>query len=114
MSGNGREKTSLIISAVVITAQLVCTNVQPTITVGAMVLTVRMEIGQWLWVEGCIGRLGDGWREVRLIAQCAPRLRKVCLLWKHLQLCVNVHRCVQMFIVACKVFPLQHGSSLLS
>ena len=107
MSGNGREKTSLIISAVIITAQLVCANAQPMITVCAMVLTARMEIEQWLWVEGCIGRFGDGWCKVRLIAQRAPRLCKVRLLWKRLQLCVNVHRCAQMFIVACKVFPLQ-------
>ena len=72
-----------------------------------MVLTVRMEAGQWLWVEGCIGRFGDGWCKVRLIAQHVSRLRKVRLLRKRVRLCANVHRCAQMFVVACKVFPLQ-------
>ena len=91
MSGNGREKTSLIISAVVITAQLVCAKVQPTITVCAMVLTVRMETGQWLWVEGCIRRSGDGWRKVRLVAQSAPFVETVAAVRKCSQVCANVH-----------------------
>ena len=108
MSGNGHEKTSLIISTVVTTVQLVCANAQPMITVCAMVLTVRMEIGQWFWVEGCIGRFGAGWCKVRLVVQCVSHLCKVRLLQKQLQLCTNVHRCAQMFVVACKVFPLHH------
>ena len=73
-----------------------------------MVLTVRMETGQWLWVEGCIRRFGDGWRKVRLVVRHVPRLRKVRLLQKRLRLCTNVHRFAQMFVVACKVFPLHY------
>ena len=60
-----------------------------------------------MWVEWCIGRFGNGWRKVRLIAPRAPRLRKVRLLRKWLRLCANVQKCAQMFVEARKVFPLQ-------
>jgi hypothetical protein len=51
---------------------------------------------------------GNDWRKVRLVAQGAPRLRKVRPLRKWVRLCANVLKCAQTFVEARKVFPLHH------